>query len=151
MTTSPLDPDRLALGVQQPWAELILRGIKTIEVRSQQTQVRGTIYLYASRKPSSMSAAAAMIDRHRLKIDELPKGLLVGTVELLDCRPCTPHDAAAAGVPAELLFNRQAWILGRPQRFPKPVPVKFLPFGVWFYPFKRKTGQEPNQKASGVR
>ena len=33
------DRDRIALAIQQPWAELILRGIKTLEVRSQPTQL----------------------------------------------------------------------------------------------------------------
>jgi hypothetical protein len=140
------DPDRLALGVQQPWAELIVRGLKTVEIRSQATQVRGTIYIYASRKPSTMDAAKGMAARHEIDVDALPKGLLVGTVELIESRPCTPADAAAAGVPADLLVGRQAWILARPQRLPKPLPVRFLPFGVWFYPFKRKTGSEPNPK-----
>jgi ASCH domain len=37
-----------ALSVRQPWAELILRGEKTIEYRSQPTKVRGKIYIYAS-------------------------------------------------------------------------------------------------------
>jgi hypothetical protein len=141
----PPDPDRLALGVQQPWAELIVRGIKTIEVRSQATQVRGTIYIYASRKPSTMDAATDVAARHQIEVAALPKGLIVGTVELIDSRPCTPSDAAAAGVPAELLLGRQAWVLAHPQRLPKPLPVRFLPFGVWFYPFKRKTGAEPNR------
>jgi predicted transcriptional regulator len=38
-----------ALSVRQPWAELILRGIKTIEVRSRLTKIRGCVQIYASR------------------------------------------------------------------------------------------------------
>ena len=37
------DRERIALAIQQPWAELILRGIKTLEIRSQPTRQRGTI------------------------------------------------------------------------------------------------------------
>ena len=37
-----------ALTIRQPWAKLILRGIKTIEVRSRLTRVRGRVYIYAS-------------------------------------------------------------------------------------------------------
>lgn len=140
------DPDRLALGVQQPWAELILRGVKTIEVRSLPTQVRGTIYLYASRKVSALDAALTTATAQNIDVDALPKGLLVGTVEIIGSRPCTPADAAAACVPANVLAGRQAWVLANPQRLPKPLPVRFLPFGVWFYPFKRKTGAEPNPR-----
>ncbi|HET6426710.1 MAG TPA: ASCH domain-containing protein [Planctomycetaceae bacterium] len=134
----PIDRSRIALGVQQPWAELILRGIKTIEVRSQPTQVRGTIYLYTSKRPSSLEAAAIAAEAHALNVTALPAGLLVGTIDILDSRPCTPQDVAASCVPADLLVNRHAWIIGRPHRFAKPQPVRFLPYGVWFYPFQRK-------------
>jgi hypothetical protein len=34
-----------------------------------------------------------------------------------------------------------------PQRLPNPLPVWFLPPGVWFCPFQRKTGVEPNETA----
>jgi hypothetical protein len=134
----PIDRSRIALGIQQPWAELILRGIKTIEVRSQATQVRGTIYLYTSKRPSTLECAAVAAQAHDLDVASLPAGLLVGTIDILDSRPCTPKDVTASCVPADLLVNRHAWIIGNPQRFAKPQPVRFLPYGVWFYPFQRK-------------
>ncbi len=41
-----------ALSIRQPYAELILRGIKTIEYRSRRTRITGErIYIYAARKP----------------------------------------------------------------------------------------------------
>jgi len=55
---APINADRIALGIQQPWVELILRGVKTLEIRSQPTRQRGTIYLYASKRPSALPAAA---------------------------------------------------------------------------------------------
>lgn len=131
--------DLIALGVKQPWAELILRGIKTIEVRSQPTQIRGTIYLYASKRPSSMPAATVMVAKHDLLVEQLPAGLLVGTVEIIDVRPCEARDAAAACIPADLMAGKFAWVLGRPQKLSHPLEVRFLPYGVWFYPFQRKT------------
>jgi hypothetical protein len=142
-------PDRalIALGIQQPWAELILRGVKTIEVRSQPSQIRGTIYLYASKKPSSLDAAATAMALHALDVDSLPKGLLVGTVEIVDSRPCTVADATASCVPNELLGGQQAWVLANPQRLATPLAVRFLPYGVWFYPFQRRmeTRQRPTR------
>lgn len=134
-----LDRSRIALGIQQPWAELILRGIKTIEVRSQNTQVRGTIYLYASKKPSSLDAARMAAKNHAIDEVTLPGGLLLGTIDVIDSRQCQPGDIKASCVPAELLVNRHAWILGNPRRFPKPQPIRFLPYGIWFYPFQRRT------------
>lgn len=37
-----------ALSVRQPWAELILSGEKTVEIRSQITKIRGRVYSYAA-------------------------------------------------------------------------------------------------------
>jgi hypothetical protein len=42
---------RRALSIRQPYAELILRGIKTVEYRSQTTRIIGErFYIYASKK-----------------------------------------------------------------------------------------------------
>ena len=146
MTDFHPDPDVLALGVRQPWVELILRGIKTIEVRSQNTRVRGTIYLYASRKFSELSAAIEAARQHDLDCPALPAGLLVGSVEIADTRPARMNDAAASCVPSALLKKQFAWELSNPQRFVQPVPVRFLPYGIWFYPFRRR-GNHQHQRA----
>ena len=138
MLPEGIDRDRIALGVQQPWAELILRGVKTIEVRSSDTRVRGPIYVYASRRPSSLPDAAAMCARHGLDLGQLPRGLIVGEVEIVGSRRATPADAPAACVSPDLLAGRFAWRLENPRPFAEPLAVRFLPYGVWFYPFKRK-------------
>ena len=138
MTDFRPDPEILALGVRQPWVELILRGVKTIEVRSTDTRVRGTIYLYASKKFSELPAALDAARRHGLDGGMLPAGLLVGSVEICQTRPARPHDSAASCVPAALLKAQFAWELRNPVRFLHPLPVRFLPYGVWFYPFRRR-------------
>jgi hypothetical protein len=133
-----IDPDLIALGIRQPWAELILRGIKTIEVRSQATATRGTILIYASKKLSDLPAAREAADRYDIDLDSLPMGLLVGTVEIVDSIPCRSSDSEAACVPASLLKSQHGWRLANPKRFTTPAAVRFLPYGVWFYPFKRR-------------
>lgn len=40
-----------AISVRQPYVEMILRGIKKSEYRSQLTHIRERVYLYASLKP----------------------------------------------------------------------------------------------------
>src|SRR3954466_3821975 len=46
-----------ALSIRQPWAEMILRGIKTIEYRSRPTRIIGErFYIYASRKHAAPTA-----------------------------------------------------------------------------------------------
>lgn len=133
------NPDLIALGIRQPWAELILRGVKSIEVRSQDTNLRGPVYLYVSKKISDHPAAGRAIEMHGLDVDALPLGVLVGTVEIHDARRATPEDASAACVPAEALAGYFGWHLRNPLRLARPLPVRFLPYGVWFYPFKRRS------------
>ncbi len=132
--------DLIALGVRQPWAELILRGIKTIEVRSSDTNVRGPIYVYSSKKLADIPAAARAIAAHQLDIDALPLGVLVGTVEIVGSQKCRAGDSAAACVPGELLKGRYGWKLANPRRLETVLKPRFLPYGVWFYPFHRRNG-----------
>lgn len=129
----------IALGVRQPWAELILRGVKTVEVRSQSTNIRGTIYLYASKKFATHAAVADAVEKHALDLDRLPLGVLVGTVEIVDAVPCRPGDAEASCVSTAELKDRVGWRLKNPVRFDVPLPVRYLPYGVWFYPFRRRS------------
>lgn len=130
----------IALGIRQPWAELILRGIKTIEVRSSHTRVRGPIYVYSSKKLADIPAAGKAVAEHRLDVAELPRGVLVGTIDIIDSRECRPADTTAACVPREVLKGRVGWHLANPQRLATPLGVRFLPYGVWFYPFHRRNG-----------
>jgi len=134
------DRDCIALGIRQPWAELILRGHKTIEVRTQPTARRGVIYLYASRTRSDHPEALAAAAAHGIDIESLPAGVLVGQVEIIGSNPCTPADGADACLPPALLKGRHGWRLKNPRRLSEPLPVRFLPYGIWFYPFKRLNG-----------
>lgn len=138
MTQRHPDPDLIALGIRQPWAELILRGVKTIEVRSQHTNVRGPVYLYTSKRVAEIEPAEIAIRDHRLDRDELPLGRIVGTVEIVDSQHCRAQDAAACCVPRSWLKDCVGWHLANPVRFEEPLSVRFLPYGVWFYPFKRR-------------
>jgi hypothetical protein len=140
----PFDPQMIALGIRQPWAELILRGIKTVEVRSTDTRQRGTILVYASKKLAENAFAEAAIRQHGLDVEQLPRGQLVGTVDLCATGPADEDDESAACVPAEYLEGRFAWRLENPERLTEPVQPSFLPYGIWFYPFRRRnTASEP--------
>lgn len=127
-----------ALGIRQPWAELILRGLKTIEIRSSQTHIRGPIYVYASKKLAKTHHAEKAAGEANLNVEELPTGVLIGTVEIVDSFPVTQKHAAASGVPAEILKGKYGWELAKPQRMQKLIVPDYLPYGVWFYPFIRK-------------
>jgi hypothetical protein len=137
-------PELIALGIRQPWAELIVRGVKTIEVRTVDTAIRGPIYVYSSRKVSDHPAAARAAADFDVDLASLPRGLLVGTVAIESTGPLTEADAAAALLSAEELrqTGRYGWRLTSPERLESPLSVRFLPYGIWFYPFRRR-GQSP--------
>jgi hypothetical protein len=105
-----------ALSVRQPYAERILTGEKVIEYRSRPTKIRGRVYLYASKTPGDVEA----FEEDGYTVGELPTGLLVGTVELVDC-------TGGAG--------DYEWHLARPQRLRKPLAVERMPQPGFFWPF----------------
>ncbi len=111
----PVEPEQLrALSIRQPWADLILRGEKTVEYRSQATNIRGKVYIYASlAKPEPGDEQIE---------GDLPRGLIIGTIEIADC---------------ESGDGDFEWILSNPQRLAEPIAPKEQPQPVWFYPFGR--------------
>ena len=137
---SDVNQNLIALAIRQPWVELILRGVKSLEIRSRQTSVRGRIYLYASKRLATIPAARRAMQQYELDGTELPRGMLVGTVEIVGTRTCCPRDTETAGVPQSLLRGRIGWELARPRRLKTPLTPKFLPYGVWFYPYQRRNG-----------
>lgn len=96
-----------------------MRGIKTIEYRSNRTNVRGIIYIYASLGRYYPETEADMLNEYSIfdvRSDDLPRGVLVGTVELFDC-------------------DGGEWYLRNPQRLAELLKPLEHPQPVWFYPF----------------
>lgn len=73
-------PPSLALSIRQPWTELIIQGVKTIEVRSWSTRHRGELWIHAGIRPDSNA-----LRRFNLPVDDLAFGAIVGVCELYDC------------------------------------------------------------------
>jgi hypothetical protein len=76
-----------ALSVRQPWAELILLGHKVIEVRSRRTNLRERVYIYAGLNRIEPQEEARIADQFGIDVDGLPRGVLVGTVQIVDPGP----------------------------------------------------------------
>ena len=68
------------ISIKQPWADLIVRGIKDIENRSWSTSYRGRILIHASLKPDYW--AMEHISHPPILINY---GCIVGEVEIVDC------------------------------------------------------------------
>lgn len=105
-----------ALSIRQPYAERILTGRKTIEYRSRRTHIRGRVYIYAGKAPGDLADFAA----DGCAPGDLPRGVLVGTVEIVDC----------TGMEGDF-----EWHLANPRRLTTPLPVTGTPQPAFFWPF----------------
>lgn len=113
-----------ALSVRQPHAEAILRGTKKIEYRSIPAKIRARVYIYASKTRSSAENEKDCLDGYRIRdicSDDLPRGVVVGSVEMYDCR----EDGDGG----------YEWLLRKPERAKKLLPPANQPQPVWFNPW----------------
>lgn len=83
-----------ALSIRQPWAWLIVSGIKDIENRTWNTNYRGAFLVHASK---TLDAAGIAWVRDKFDIfvpepDDFQRGGIVGIVELVDV--VTAHNSA---------------------------------------------------------
>lgn len=106
----------IALSIRQPYAELIIRGDKKIEYRRRATIKRERVYIFASHAPAQEKAFTKL----GLQPGDLPRGVLIGTAEIVDCKE------------SQSVFE---WHLARPERLDKPVKPRRTPQPVWFHPF----------------
>lgn len=138
--------DMLALSIRQPHAELILRGIKTIEYRSRATRIVGErFHLYASKAKAAPPVTIAEAKPHAWSEDLqvghpptwmielaeqvgmiepdalLPTGVIVGSAVI---ESVTRHDDGMWQW--HLAEVERATTLRKPKRHPQPV---------WFKPF----------------
>lgn len=107
----------LALSIRQPYAELILRGLKTIEYRSRRTRLIGeTFYIYAARKRGDREGFAEL----GCEPGDLPTGVIVGIATI-------SHGTRDNG--------KYEWHLSDVHRIERPRKPKRMPQPVWFRPF----------------
>ena len=117
-TSKTIIPNR-ALSVRQPFAEQIISGSKPIEYRSKPTTIRERVYIYASRTLTTREKQA--YKKMKKEPGEFPVGVLVGTVEIIDCKKKP---------------DEYQWKLANPKRLKKPIKPDNHPQPMWFKPFK---------------
>ena len=87
----------LALSVKQPWAALLVTGVKTVEVRTWTTRARGPILIHAGKAPDHRADGWALVTTPKLQTLAALRGGLIGTAELTACvRYRTPEAFARA-------------------------------------------------------
>jgi hypothetical protein len=111
-----------ALSIRQPWAELILQDRKTIELRTWTTNYRGRLAVHAAQTVEEADCRAYGLDP-----TTLPRGVLVGTVEVVEM---TPLDEALWEALRDQHLGQgpfpgplYGWRLADPQRLPQPIPL----------------------------
>lgn len=125
-----------ALSVKQPWAELIVRGAKPLEIRGRPVHYRGPLAIHASQRwDGSSDAKAAWFGARSLgepvEPSSLPLGRVVGVVDLDGCHRYMPEDQPRALTPWKP--DRWAWLMTRPRRADSPFPVRGQ-LGLWEIP-----------------
>ena len=94
-----------AITIHNPWASLIARGEKTLEIRSWKTSYRGDVLIASSARP----------------LDGYLRGAGLCVVRLTDVRTFVPEDSVAAHIP--FLPDLWAWVL-TDVRVIAPFPVR---------------------------
>jgi hypothetical protein len=121
------------LTILQPWATLILSGAKRFETRSWSTAHRGLLGIHAGRTMRDDVAVLCTCEPFRSLLKEagyrfgadLPRGVLLGTVELLDCVPVAALPGGLDALERSLgdyRPGRYAWKLANPRPFTRPIP-----------------------------
>ena len=78
-----------ALSIRQPYAEVILRGIKTVEYCGRKTGIVGQrFYIYAARKIPEQADTAQRFKKLGHAVGGLPTGVLVGTAKFWKVTSC---------------------------------------------------------------
>lgn len=132
-----------ALTITQPWATLVILGVKHWETRGWPIPVE-------LRRPTRIAIHAAkgwMADDRQYADElharglipvpaaELPRGVVLGTVRLDGLARTTTAVTFPDATELELELGdyspgRYAWLLGDPQPFPEPIPAKGA-LGLW--------------------
>ena len=122
------------LTTRQPWATLIMAGLKEYEFRSWKTNYKGEILIHAGKT----------IDREaekRLKKylpDKLSTGKILGKVNLMDCIKVTPQFLSELrkvnpDIYAKSVFKEEyAWNIKVLEKFDEPIETKGK-LGLWNY------------------
>lgn len=126
-----------ALSIRQPWASLIILGVKTIETRPWRTAYRGDLAIHASktfgraeRRMAQAAVALPHLTLRGLDPDALPRGIVLGVVELVDCVPADAlgdlvHASTTRATRERMLGDYRAgrfgWLLRDPRPFAQPV------------------------------
>lgn len=107
------------LSLKQPFAELVVSGKKTIELRNWNTKFRGKFLVHASKNPDLKSM-------RKFGFKDLPRGFIVGEAELVDVKNYLDkreHEKDKDKHLADSSWGNYGFVL-KNARWIKPIPAK---------------------------
>ena len=136
-----------ALSLKQPWAALLVHGLKTVEVRRWPTARRGRVLIHAARIPDERPEAWAHVPPALLDT-ALLRGGLIGAGELTGCVAYRSLEAFRADQARHL--NESSWFMppvlyGFTFRALGVLPFRPCPGWMRFFPVEDGAGQLPPQ------
>jgi hypothetical protein len=125
-----------ALSLKQPWAALLVHGLKTIEVRRWPTARLGRVLIHAARVPDPQPLAWAWVPSE-LREDARRVGGIIGVGELTGCLAYREAEAFAADANRHL--NDPTWfrppvLYGFTFVNLSPLPFRAYPGWMRFFP-----------------
>jgi hypothetical protein len=93
------------ISIRQPWAYLVVNGLKDVENRTWRTRYRGPVVIHTSQTPDQVSLEEM---KRRFGVrppDHLPLGVVVGIADIVDCVMGHPSKWYVAGHWAFVLRN----------------------------------------------
>lgn len=126
-----------AITIKQPWASLIVSGLKDIENRSWKTNFRGRVLIHASMKADNHWSASEFlreISKSGTDWSNYHFGAIIGSVEIVGCVQNHPSIWAEKGA-----WN---WVLENPVMFPNPITGVKGKLSFWNYDCGGITGEK---------
>jgi hypothetical protein len=132
-----------ALSIKQPWAALVVAGIKSIEIRRWPTDRRGLILIHASGTEDNRREGWDAVPQRLLPLTKR-RGGIIGSVELIDC---VAYDTAEAfGKDRGRHLNHPDWfrpprLFGLVFRNAQTLPFRRFPGWIKFFPVELKEAE----------
>lgn len=126
-----------AITMLQPWASMVVAGLKPLETRGWDTSYRGRMAIHASKSTRGLhfcrtGPIADVLAAAGLTVENLPLGCIVGEVNLDDIRDLRSADSDHGGDFGWLIDGRMVWEMSGPRKYPKPIPARGQ-IGLWFW------------------
>lgn len=125
------------LSVRQPYASLLVSGVKDVENRSRRTNFRGTVLIHASAKMHDIMnqlptkiflLGTSPVEQHVMKmakdvVKENLFGCIIGSVDIVDCVQNHPSEWAEKG--------QWHWVCANAKKFEHPIRYVKGKLGIW--------------------